>query len=90
MIESAARVGRTLLSDAFDLVVAFDSGSETKLNRTTEACSNVEERRFKRRVGRPKKSTRLQPPRGRPTKKRLVISNRAESPVRNLLSLSPS
>ena len=34
---------------------------ERKLRRTTEACSNVEERRFKRRVGRHKKSTRLQP-----------------------------
>jgi hypothetical protein len=58
-----ARVGRTLLSDAFDLAVAFDSDSETKLGRTTEACSTVEDRRFKRRVGRPTKSTRLQPPR---------------------------
>ena len=35
--------------------------SERKLGRITEACSNVEKRRFKRRAGRPKKSTRLQP-----------------------------
>jgi hypothetical protein len=56
-----------------------------KPGQTTKACSNVEERRFKRRVERPKKSTRLQPPGGDDQQNRDVIPNRAESPVRNLL-----
>jgi len=49
-----ARVGRTLLSDAVDVPLLLILIPRRKLGRTTKARSNVEERRFKRRVERPR------------------------------------